>query len=267
MMKRLYPPTISEFVRVNALLFPSGILPALALVFARRKEPISWMISLITIMYFAVIYLQAWTSLHQFTPVMVLPLIVFWRLYLDSSQRIKRWLLAGVTATTALSLFLSLPRHFQINQAIRQFGQKTDYRIGDYERAYEEAIRGGWSLYSLLPNDYRLKYPKQPWGADPPSWIYYATREKPPGTVINYVIQPASESPPSEAALIKSRDDISVYVRDMEAWQRDRGQQLPRVVVSSLYEPILRRTYAFFRAYVEGQQQPKVQQAISTNKK
>ena len=51
-------------------------------------------------------------------------------------------------------------------------------------------------------------------------------------------------------------DGSSVYVRDIATWQNDRQRALPKVVVSPLYEPILRRTYQFFRAYVasrEGQ--------------
>lgn len=256
-LRRLYPPTVTEVVRFNVLLFPSGILPALALLVVRRKDQISWGIAGVTIVYFGVLYLQAWTAVHQFTPIMVLPLVVFWRLYGAVPRRIQRWLLPAVAVTTALSLVLSCPRHFQINQAIRQFGQATAYRVGDYEHAYEHAVRAGWSLYALLPRHYRLLYPEQPWGTDPLSWIYYATRAKSPGTMINYVVQPVSDPVPAKATQVIARDGVAVYVRDLDVWQRDREQLLPRVVVSPLYEPVLRRTAQFFRAYAE-RMQPKV---------
>jgi hypothetical protein len=251
MLRRLYPPTLTEFIRFNALLFPSGILPALSLLALRRRDHVCWVIGGVTVIYFAAIYSQAWTSLHQFTPVMILPLIVFWRTYLDASPVTQKWLLPSVALTTIVSLYLSLPRHFQINLATREFGQATLYKVGEYERFYESALRGGASLASLLPVDYRMQYPEQPWGADPASWIYYATREKPPGTMINYVVQPASESPPRGLTSVSTQDGVSVYVRDRELWRRHREPELPRVVQSALYEPIYRRTYQFFRAYSE----------------
>lgn len=255
MLRRLFPPTLTQFVRFNALIFPSGILPALFFLNLRRKsDSLAWIIAGCTVLYFGVIYIQAWTALHQFTPVMVLPLVVFWRQYLSFSLRLQRWLLPAVAATTVLSLVLSLPRHFQINQAVRQFGQATEYKVGSYDKSYEQAVRSGRALYALLPENYRLKYPEQPWGTDPHSWVYYANRKKPNGTVINYVVQSASEPPPPMFTKVMVKDAASVYVRDLQVWQRDRNRELPRVAGSPLYEPILRRTYQFFREYVERKQ-------------
>jgi len=252
MLRRLFPPTLTEFVRFNAFIFPSGILPALSfLTLRRRSDSLAWIIAGCTLVYFGVIYIQVWSALHQFTPVMVLPLVVFWRQYLSLSLKLQRWLLPAVAATTILALVISLPRHFQINQAVRQFGLATEYRVGSYDKSYEQSVRSGRSLYALLPENYRLQYPEQPWGTDPPSWIYYANRTKPSGTVINYVVQSASEPPPPMLIQIMVKDGISVYVRDLDVWQRDRDRQLPRVATSSLYESILRRTYQFFRERVE----------------
>ena len=50
------------------------------------------------------------------------------------------------------------------------------------------------------------------------------------------------------------KDGVAVYVRDLQVWQRDRNQELPRVTGSALYEPILRRSYQFFREFVERKQ-------------
>jgi hypothetical protein len=213
------------------------------------------MIAMVALFCFGVLYLQAWTSLHQFTPVMILPLIVFFRLYLDLSRRLQKWLLPILATSTAVCIWLSLPQHFQINQATRYFGYSTDYRLGDYEDSYERVIQYGWSIYTLIPKDYRLQYPNQPWGADMHAVIYYAKREKPPGTDVNYVIQPAEYPPPPESNHVLAQDGFSVYVRSVEVWNRDRQQQIPQVVISSLYEPIYRHTYSFFREYVSRTQQ------------
>jgi hypothetical protein len=256
MLRRLFPPNLTEFVRFNAILFPSGILPPLFILAVKRKsDSLAWAIAGCTLLYFGVIYVQSWTSLHQFTPVMILPLVIFWRRYLNFSSRVQRWLLPAVAATTILATILSLPRHFQVNQGVRQFGLATEYRVGDYNTSYEEAVRGGSSLYALLPQNYRLEYPHQPWGTDPNSWIYYANRAKPSGTTTNYVIQPSSAQFPPQFTQVMVKNGISVYVRDPLVWQRDRSRELPKVATSPLYEPILRRTYGFFREYVNRKQQ------------
>jgi len=250
MVRRLFPPTLTEFVRLNALLIPTGVLPVLSFFFIRRrKDPEAWALAWITLIYFGTLYVQVWTSLHQFSLVMLLPLAVFWRIYMSARVRVRRWLLPAVAVTTAVCLFLSRPQHFQIDLTTRRFGEATDYRIGDYQRDYERAARAGWSLYALVPEDYRLEYPHQPWGTDPYSWIYYASLPKPPEAEINYIVQRAEDPPPQAATRVMMREGVAVYVRDLDRWQRDRDPGIPRVVISPLYEPILRRTYAFFRDY------------------
>ncbi len=231
-IRRFYPPTLSRFTRLNVLVFTSGILPAFSLLLVRRRDVINIMIAGVSIVYFCIVYIQAWTSLHQYTPIMILPLIVFWRHYLDRSLKEQRWLLPSIAATTILCIYLSLPQHFQINQATREFALATDYRIGDYEQSYEHAVRKSRSLYTLLPEDYRLQYPDQSWGTDPLIWIYYANREKPPDTKINYVVQAANDKPPFGATLVMAQNGVSTYVLDVDIWRRDKEPELPRIVMS-----------------------------------
>ncbi len=100
-----------------------------------------------------------------------------------------------------------------------------------------------------MPEDYRLDYPNQPWSTDPFSWIYYAARPKPADADVNYIVQPSEDPAPLHATRVLNRDGVSVYVRDVQKWKRDQEPGIPRVVVSPLYEPILRRTYQFFRDY------------------
>jgi hypothetical protein len=265
MLKRLYPPTVTELVRFNAILFPCGVIPALSLFFVRRNDSLGWGLAGVSVMYFGILYLQAWTSLHQFSLVMVLPLVVFWRQYLALEPNWQQWLLPMVCMTTAISLWFSLPQHFQVNIAAREFGQATSFRVGNYEDGYEEAVRKSRVLSALVPPGYRLKYPDQPWGFDPLSWVYYSTREKPAGTQINYIVQPSTAVHPHKGTPVLEREDVTVFVLDKESWQRDRGTNFPNVVVSPLYEPMLRRTYQFFRTYIESLQkkkQEKEQQSI-----
>ncbi len=186
---------------------------------------------------------------------MILPVVVFWRLYLRANPITQRWLLPAIAASTVVCLILSLPRHFGVHLATREFGRTTAYRIGDYEDAYEPMARSAWSLGALLPDDYRLAYPNQPWGTDAFSWIFYASREKDAQTAINYIVQAASQAVPTGTQQVLQRDGVSVFVRDQATWQRHRDQEIPRVVVSPLYEPILRQALQFFRRHADAVQQ------------
>lgn len=253
LLRRMFPPTLDQLPRFHALLFPSGILPALTLLAWRRADRNTRMLSGVTAVYFAMLYVQAWTSLHQFTPVMVLPLAVCWRAYLAASPLAQRRLLLGIVPATCLAAILSLPQHGRIIQAARSFGEATGLRSGDYDRDYRTLARLGHSLPLLLPDDYRLAYPDQPWGTDPYVWIYYASRPRPPHAAVNYIVQESAAPPPPDTELLgETADRVAVYVRDHALWQRHREPPLPKVVVSRLYEPILRRTYAFFRHWSDG---------------
>jgi hypothetical protein len=257
MLRRLFPPTLTEFVRFNALLFTTGILPAFALAPAlarRRADAFSFVVAGVTLLYFGTLYIQVWTSLHQFTPVMLLPLVVFWRQYLTLAPRWQSRLWTALVATTALCLLLSLPRHFLVNRAARALGLATDLRVGNAGPGYVQATQAAWALSVLVPEGYRLDYPHQPWGTDPYTWIYYAQLPKPERNVINYVVQAAASPAPDGFRALATRAAMTLYVKDIELWQRQRAAPFPRIVVSPLYEPILRNTYAFFRSFSADQE-------------
>jgi hypothetical protein len=252
MAARLFPPTLTEFWRLGALLFPSGLLPFLSIAAVRRKDWIAWSAGVMTVLYGGLIYIQCWTGLHQFTPAMVLPFIVFWRVYLNgTTPRARQWLLPGILITTAGCMLLSLPRHFAINHSVREFGEATSFEVGDYDGGYETAVHAGSSVLNfLLPGDYRIRYPDQPWGMDDQSWVYYSFRAKPAGTTANYIVRSASAPAPDNTTLAGSNNGFAVYVRDSRVWERHRNQTLPRVIQSPLYEPILHHMARFFRDYV-----------------
>ncbi|MEO8367658.1 MAG: hypothetical protein ABI806_00460 [Candidatus Solibacter sp.] len=249
MAARLFPPTLTEFYRLGAVIFPSGVLPSISILAISRADPVAWCTALIAVMYAGLIYVQAWTSLHQFTPAMVLPLVVFWRIYLARPQ-VQRLLLGAVVATTGISLLLSLPRHFEINLASREFGAVTEFRAGDYGQDYETAVQAASStLEFLVPSNYRLQYPNQAWGLDDESWVFYVFHKSPGMVPANYIVQRDSDAAPEGTALAGKKGGFAVYVRDPELWARQRDRRLPQVIQSPLYEPILWHTCKFYRTY------------------
>lgn len=249
LVKRLFPPTFTELHRFNVLLFASGIVPALSLLFVGPGDRRGLALAGITLVYFGAVYVQRWTSVHQFFPVMVLPLAVYWRRYLRSPSPIRRWLLPAAAIGAAVSLLLSLPRHFEVDTATRHLGEATVFRVGDYGESYREAVRASRVLDALVPTEYRLQYPDQPWGTDPKAWLYYALRPKGSDVEVNYRVQPAGAPAPRGWYVAREERGVSVYVRDPAKWREDRTPDVPRVVVSPLYDPVLRHTYAFFRSY------------------
>jgi hypothetical protein len=123
--------------------------------------------------------------------------------------------------------------------------------VADYEEKYEDAYKGSPSFYQLVPDDYRLQYPNQPWGSDAAILLYYAFQPKPEDVEINYWLQASNQIPPPGFTLIGREDDLAIYVRDLSEWRNDLNINLPKISQARIYEPILRRTFQFFREYTE----------------
>jgi hypothetical protein len=229
----------------------------------KRRDGLAWSTTAVIVLYFAVVYVQAWAAVHQFTPVMVLPYVVFWRCYLSAPERRRRFLVPISLVLTGICLFLSLPPHDRINLAVRDVGMTTDFRYADYETDYERAAAARHAVYWLFPEDYRLEYPHQPWGTDGYAWLWYATRPKPADAAIAYVIQDAGADAPAGASLAGRDSLVAAYVLDDAVWRRQQALDIPRVAMSPLYEPVLRATYRFYREYAERMQ---AQEAASSGR-
>lgn len=254
LLRRLYPPTLFEFARLGALLFPTGILPALSLLWARPRSPLTWTTSCVTALCFGVLYSQAWTALHQFTLAMVLPLAVFWRLVLERPEWAQRILRVAVLASTLVCLWLAVPRQLTLHPAVRRLGAATDMRVGDAADRYPEALDAAQAISLLLPDGYRIQYPEQPWGADAESWLLYSLRPKTAGVEINYVVQRVGDAAPPNFRSVGSRDGIEVWVRDEARWRRDVTPGYERAFQSPLYEPIFRATAQFFARHAHSKE-------------
>jgi len=258
LLRRLFPPSLGNFERFNVLIFPSGILPALSLLAIRRQDAAARALSTLTLAYFGMLYVQAWTSLHQFTPILVLPLIVFWRLHIAAPAAWQRVGVVAAPVAALVALVLSLPTRTSINVHNREFGLASSIGIGDYEEDYPAAANGARVLDELLPPGDVWKYedPDPPWGLDRFVWLYYASRPKPEGQSINYLVLPAASAAPAGYRRVGSSEHGDAFVADMEAWRQVRERDQSRSYLSPLYEPLLRRTYAFYRAYIREHQQP-----------
>lgn len=234
-----------DWRRVLYAVVPGGILPALALFAVRWQDPVSRSLTFATAGYFLVFYFPAFTNLHHFVPVMILPIVVFWRVALGHAPR---RLLIGATLAAGFAAFvLSLPRHFEIDRTMRRIGNATAYHIGNYGSPNVASHRDSHEGWELL----RQLFAREWDVADPsaelvggPQLIYYATQVTDPGLVTNYVVQPRLAPPPPGFSEIGEAAPGVVYVKDVARWQRDRFQPRSTDYRNQLYE-ISRETRSF----------------------
>ena len=167
---------------------------------------------------------------------MVLPLVVFWRIYLHQRGWFRRVSVPALALSGILAFWLSLPRHFEINRKVRKIGQKTAFLLGDYDTNFREQLSHARLLFALLPPDWEVEDPSTELVSGYGSVIYYSTRPKPMNTQINYIIQPLDDQEPSGFA--KTADDTlaALYVRDFKQWHQDRFRPLRTDYRSPLYD-------------------------------
>jgi hypothetical protein len=225
---------LDDFSRINFALFPSGILPFMSLFALRWQDSLGRVLSVLTVMYFAVFYVPAFVALHHFVPVMIFPLVVFWRLYLFHVDHLRRIVLPAAAVAAGVSLWLSLPRHFEINRIHREIGQATDYRVAEYSIDYRK-INHADLMLKLVSPDWDVKDPFQELVASPYTIIFYALKPKDSHSNINYIVQLLREPPPSGFTKIADDGVAGLYVRDLQQWQKDRFRSLRTDYQSKLY--------------------------------
>ena len=78
LLTRLNSVQWGDWKRLLLLIVPCGILPAAILPFWRRQDQVGKSLTLVTMAYFGMFFIQAYISIHHFAPIMVLPIVVFW---------------------------------------------------------------------------------------------------------------------------------------------------------------------------------------------
>jgi hypothetical protein len=227
---RLFEP-----FRINFALFPSGIIPFISLFLIKWQDRYAKLISIIVLGYLGLFLFLANIALHHFVPVMVLPLVVFWRIYLNHLEWNRNLVLSVVGFAGIISLWLSLPKSFDINRTIRPIGQKIMIEIGDYQHNFREMVRADPIYKELIPPDWMVSDRSQKLISTPLALIYYGSREKSPGTKINYIIQGCSVAPPPGFTRVAQKANAVLYVRDLHEWEADRVQQLNTKFMSPIY--------------------------------
>ncbi len=223
--------------RFTYLIVPCGILPALALVAWPWLDRTARLFALMTAIYFIFFYVQAFGALHYFAPVMLLPVVVFWRSRFVLDDRFRFLCVLGVCLGGLLALALSLPQEPVLYTAARMVGTAIDDRTEGYEVAAAKALKRSQLLGKLFPDDAQPTVPEQGYGDSPLVWNYYAHHRQPPGAqAVNYLLQPAIEPVPQGLRVVAESEGTVLCVRDLLEWERHRALHPATPPASAIYQ-------------------------------
>ena len=207
----------NDWRRVLFAAVPLGFLPLAALSSWWRQDPLSRVMTVVSVSYFALFYVQAHVALHHFVPCMLLPLVVFWR-HPGFGARHQKAILTALTALGAtVGVLLSLPAIGRPFTDSRDVGSALEVAVPGYARSASAVFEASDLLAELLPLDWDPRVPAAAFGGSPLVWLRYgATRawSEPPA----YRLQPADAPPPSSGIRVASNGRAELWVLDQSRW-------------------------------------------------
>ena len=214
----------ADVERIAWALLPAGIYPVVVAFAWRRSDELSRILLVVSAVLFAMYYVMGFVSLHYFVPVMLLPLVAFWRSFDSREFGMLAW--GGCTAGVTLALFAGLPASSGIYTGTRTIGQRISVQgFPGYSTMAPEIFAASQRLEALFPKDMADEVPAEAYGGSPLAWLYYAERPTAASAGTNYVLAAAS-SPEPEGFQELYRDELAaVYVQDRSKWQEDRHLQ------------------------------------------
>jgi hypothetical protein len=200
----------------------------------RWHDRIGKTFTLVSLTYFLFFYIQGYTVLHYYIPVMILPLVVFWRI--ERFSRLVRPAVFGMANLWIglLALGLSLPANPTADLSGRQVGSAIRVATGDYQNLDPTVYRSSMLLAKLFPYDWDPLVPYSSYGASPLVLNYYA--HHPSGTVEPVIlVQDQVKAPPSGWVLLLSQEQFRIYVRDLDVLKGLQDLRPPTPAGSPLY--------------------------------
>jgi hypothetical protein len=221
------------------MIVPAGIYPVFGLFRWRRSDPIvrAWIAT--TAIVFGVYYVIAFVSLHYFVPVMLTPLVVFWRQRLFAAPRtapiLTRSRLAAGAILAATSIAVALPAERSMYTAAREVGATVDIEgLEGYAQSDPSVFRGADLLSQLFVVGWSPEVPDEAYAGSAIAWNHYARRGAAGGEGSVYRLQACSlDDPPAEK--VGANDVAELYVLDPAGWEHQRRLHPRGSLGQSLY--------------------------------
>jgi len=234
-LSRLRYLTLFDVKRAAFLIFPAGIAPALALLFFPWQDALARLATVLTVAYFTFFYLLAFVAMHHFAPAMVLPLIVFWRLFLALPEPRRKVVFAAAAGLAGLAFWLSLPGHFAINRTASTIGARTAFLSGDSGQYLPSQMAQADLLSEVARYEWWVSDPAREYIGSPLALVYYANRTGPVSARHNYIVLSETAPQPPGTEKVSTQAGAALYVRDMDQLQRDRYQEFTVSYASRIY--------------------------------
>ncbi|MBM3989010.1 MAG: hypothetical protein FJ294_13760 [Planctomycetes bacterium] len=227
---------VADVRRTLFALVPCGLFPGLALLAWRRFDGVSRALALMSLGYFACFYVQAYISLHQFVPAMLLPLAAFWRSGFVAAPASARGARLLTVAGLALCLWLSWPTSWTPLVHARRIGERLHAHVEGYQLSAPASLAAASALRHLFPSGFSPQVPDELYGGSPYIWNRYAQRAGgEPAPTADYWLAPEQLEPPPGAKRVGLESGFALYVRDVDKWRVDAHKQLPNPPGAELY--------------------------------
>ena len=237
-LTRLRYITLDDWQRWLFWILPAGIVPVAALPFWPWQDRVARAFTLMSVFYFLFFYVQAYRILpHHFTPIMLTPLIVFWRL------RPVREHPAAAVATTALGALaaavLSAPPLWRPHLEASRLGETIRIENPRHTAIDPQEIGAAQALLSKAFPVYREEDAAAHHHLGSAlQWYYYALRPKPAGAQTTYVIRPDTVAGPAPGIPIERENGWTMYALDLGRYRADRDQAgIARTISPRYYVP------------------------------
>ena len=265
-VNRLRYVVVSDWQRFAFLMVPGAILPALFLATWKQQDRLARLVTAVTVLFFLFFYIQGYrVLLHHFAPVMLAPLVVFWRspmLAGPATGAIK----AGLAVAIAASVWIAWPKEMKmhtfdraIGATIETLGPRFESAAPDSRPETGERFRGFSPqaidtahvlLGKLFPIGYGNDEAKQRFFGAPLVWWYYSEFPKPAGQAINYRLKPLADATEADGALFAEHDGYGLFITDPALYDQHRTTQLPTDTGAAIFA--IRRERMFPTAPSDG---------------
>ena len=242
LLNRVLMVQFTDWRRLLYVLVPCGIAPIAAVFLWKRQDSLGRVITLLIAGYFVFTYVQAYSKLHYYIPVMLLPIALYWRVAPGERKQRVEWRIAALAGLVG-ALILVMPRRGAPMTWARRVASEIQIRVPGYDISSPEEFRASDTLVLLFPMSWDRHVPGT-LGESPLVWNYYLHHDMGvPSEQTNYVVQPAGMSLPAGFHPIGQQGGYTMLVRSDSLVARDRSQRLPIDPGSPLF--LVRRDILF----------------------